>query len=362
MDKNKRVAIVGTNGIPAKYGGFETLAENLTFHLYSKYQITVYCSKKQKTGLKTYNNCKLITLPLNANGWQSIIYDFISLLHAWCKSDIILVLGPASGFALPLNVLFRKKIIVNHGGLNEWERKKYSTIQSKISYINHSTAAKFATHRIADNSLLADSIQSNFGEKAEVIRYGGDHANRVPITEAYLKKYPFLSNKYVVSVSRAQIDNNIHLVLEAFEQINSIKLVLVSNWQISKYGIDLKEKYKNHENMILLDAIYNQDELNLIRSNATIYIHSHSQCGTAPSLVEAMCLGLPIVSFDVPTNRETTQDKAIYFSDSTELKEAMNSLTEKDINNLKTQMYEIANSNYSWQKITEQYELLFEKE
>ncbi len=356
------MAIIGTNGIPARYGGFETLAENLVANLGDKYSFTVYCSsiygKSERT--KYYKNARLIYLSLKANGWQSILYDVISLFHAWLYSDVILILGPAAGFALPLNFIFRKKVIVNHGGLNEWERKKYSGIQSKISFLNHKTAAKFATHRIADNSILAESIKNNFGKKCEIIRYGGDHVKNVPISDSFIQKYPFSKDPCAVSVSRAQVDNNLHIVLKAFETIKAIKLVLISNWQVSKYGIDLKNKYKNHQNIIVLDAIYNQEELNLIRSNATFYIHSHSQCGTAPSLVEAICLKLPIISFDVPTNRETTQNKAHFFSDSDELFQIVESINTNEILRLKEAISDIAENNYSWKSIAIKYAKLFD--
>ena len=122
--KKKKVAIIGTNGIPARYGGFETLAEHITSELHEKYDFTVYCSNlyNKEERVKTYNNAKLVYYPFNANGFQSIIFDTLNCLHAWFRSDILLILGPAFGFILPLNLIFRKKIIVNHGGLNEWER------------------------------------------------------------------------------------------------------------------------------------------------------------------------------------------------------------------------------------------------
>lgn len=359
--RKKRVAIVGTNGIPAKYGGFETLAENLTHQLNDKFEFTVYCSKKQKTGLKIYNNSKLITLPLSANGWQAIFYDSISLLHAWFTSDVILVLGPSAGFFLSLNKIFRKKILVNHGGLNEWERKKYSKLQSRISYFNHKNAAKYSFHSIVDNSLLSNSLLKNFNKQSTIIRYGGDHVVKQTITDKDVQKYSFLKNPYAVSVSRAQVDNNLHVLLKAFETIDEIPLVLIANWNVSDYGISLKEKYlkKNIKNIILLDAIYDQRILNLIRGNASVYIHSHSQCGTAPSLVEAMSLGLPVISFDVPTNRETTQNHALYFTDEKDIRKIIKQLNQKTLVELGERMSNIATAEYTWESIAKQYENLF---
>ncbi len=363
--KKKTVAIIGTNGVPASYGGYETLAENIIGYLSDDFKFSIYCSQTQKiknNNTKEYKSAELIYIPLKANGWQSIIYDIISLFHASFTKDIILYLGPGAGFAVPFLKLFRKKIIVNHGGLNEWEREKYSSFQRFVAKLGHKYAAKYATFNIADNFLLRDSIKHDFGVNSEVIRYGGDHAIEVNPDHELVNKYPFLETKYYINVSRAQVDNNLHLVLEAFKEIPEMKLVMVSNWSISNYGTKLKEEYKNkYSNIIILDAIYNSIEINAIRSNAIAYIHSHSYCGTSPSLVEAMSLGLPVISFDVPTNRETTKNKALFFKNSKDLTEKLLAANKTDISIVSREMKKIAEKDYTWAYISSQYSALFNK-
>lgn len=313
MRKKKVISIVGTNGIPASYGGYETLANQLVNHLYNNYDFVVYCSKSQPKLTQKYDKARLIKIPLKANGWQSLIYDSFTLLHAIFVSDVILYLGPIAGFMVPILKIFNKKIIVNHGGLNEWQREKYTGFQRLMAKIGHKFSSKFAHCNIADNNLLKESLKNSFGANSIVIRYGGDHAVKTSFNKSLLSKYPFLSEEYFVNVSRAQVDNNLHIVLDSFKNCPNKKLVMVSNWSISEYGIKLKNDFLNkYENIIILNAIYDSYELNAIRGNSTAYIHSHSYCGTAPSLVEAMSLGLPICSFDVPTNRETTEGKAFF--------------------------------------------------
>lgn len=356
----KRIAIVGTNGIPPKYGGFETLADNLTKHLNEKFDFTVYCSKKQKTGLKRYNNSRLITLPLRANGWQSLIYDSITLFHAAVKSDVILYLGPAAGFMLPLIKLFRKTIIVNHGGLNEWEREKYSFTQKKYAYYSHKISANFATINVADNTPLVLSLKKSFKIDAVKIEYGGDHIQIIPIEKHHIDIFPFLENSYDLSVSRAQPDNNLHLLLEAYVEYPKRNLVIVSNWDVSEYGEKLRENYMNkYPNIFIVDAVYDQEYLNVIRSNTSLYIHSHSQCGTAPSLVEAMNYNIPIISFDVPTNRATTFDSTLYFKDKDSLLDIISNLTNDSLNKIKADLFRIAKENYTWRIISKKYSKLF---
>lgn len=313
--KKKKIHIVGTHGVPAKYGGFETLADFLCQNLSSEFDITVYCNAhKYEEKPRTYCGAKLEYVALEANGFKGIFYDLITYCKALFSSDIILYLSPVgSGFMTPLKYLTGKKVIVNHGGLNEWEREKLNWIQKKWAKFNHWIASKFADVNIADNELYKNSLKQNFNAESVVIRYGGDHVRKINQDSKVLKeKYPFVKGKYAVSISRAQVDNNIHTVLEAFENFDLYKVVIVSNWDVSEYGRSLKATYKDHANIILLDAIYDKEELDYVRGNSYIYIHSHSRCGTAPSLVEAMNLELPIVSFDVPTNRETTNKKAFF--------------------------------------------------
>lgn len=356
--KKKKIAIVGTNGIPAKYGGFETLAEYLTKELNNDFQFVVYCSSiyNKHDRVAKYNNSKLIYLPLKANGIQSLLYDIVTTFHAWFTADVIIILGPAAGFILPLNYFFKKKIIVNHGGLNEWERKKLNFFQRKYVFLTHKIAAKCASYNIADNSPLAKNLEKSFGVTTKIIEYGGDHIIKEGLTSELQTKFSFLNEAYDLSVSRAEIDNNLHLLLIAYKDFPNRNLVLVSNWSISEYGINLKKEYLNkYKNIFVVDAIYNKKELDVIRSNTSLYIHSHSRCGTAPSLVEAMNYNIPIISFDVETNRITTGNKCLYFSSEFELIDILKNLDEKTLSKIKKETYRIANDKYKWSIISYKY-------
>ena len=362
MDKKKKIAIIGTNGIPANYGGFETLAENLVRELGTKYKFTVYCSRKNSRlrNDDSEYNAKLVRVPLGANGSQAIIYDMVTTFHAFFTADILLILGPAAGFILFFNLLFKRKIVVNHGGLDEWNREKYSPIQRIIIRYNHYIAAKLSHVNVADNIELKKSIKANFNQISKVIRYGGDHINQSKISDIERSKYPFLSKDYDLSISRAQIDNNLHLILETYSRVKNRNIVLISNWDISKYGQLLKKQYDGkYPNIFLVDAIYDKQLLNIIRSNTKLYIHSHSRCGTAPSLVEAMNYMIPIVCFDIATNRETTQNESLYFSSSEDLELILKSMSNKILISNKQKMYAIAKKEYKWKYVAKEYSTLF---
>ncbi len=363
----KKLALIGTNGIPAQYGGGETFFENLTRGLSSKYDITVYCSKLQprdKVG-DEYLGAKLKYWNLNANGWQSIIYDALSILHAARHSDILYLFGPAGTFVVWLLRLFgfNKKVIMNCGGLNEWEREKFSPLAKW--YLKKSFAiVKGKITYVVDNNLYAKNLEKTFGIKdSVVIRYGGDNAVKVEPDDELIEKYPFLKEEYYVAVARAQVDNNLHVLLEAFEKMPEKKLVLVSNFKVSEYGQKLYERYKDkYTNLILIPGIYDKKELNAVRSNALAYIHSHSRCGTPPSLCEAMNLALPIISYDFEVNHEVTRNNAYFFKSSIDLQHVIINTTNDELKAMAVKSYEHAKRELTWEYIWNQNIDLFEKQ
>lgn len=358
--RNKKIALIGTTGLPAKYGGFETLAHHLTLNLNSQFDFSVYCSSKyfgpkgeRKT---TFNGSKLIYLPLNANGYQSIIYDFISIIHALIYADVLLILGISGSVILPIVKLFSSKpIIVNIDG-QEWKRGKWNKLTQRFLKFSESIAVKYADTIITDNKAISDYVLEHYGKTSALITYGGDHVSKPALNEAFNDKYSFIgNNKYAFTVCRIEPENNIKMILEAYAGMPYKMLIIVGLWNHGKFGMQLFEQYSKYPNIHLLDPIYDQHELNMLRAHASVYIHGHAAGGTNPSLVEAMCLGLPIIAYGVTYNRETTMHKAIYFNDARELQKAVNSCTEGRLFELGETMSSIGNANYKWLDITMAY-------
>lgn len=362
--KNKRIAIIGTVGLPAKYGGFETLADHLVSNLSDKYDFTVYCSeKKYKKEEQSvfYKGAKLKYIPLEANGIQSIAYDSLSILHALFKNDVLLILGVAGAWLLPFIRLFtNKKVIISIDGI-EWKRDKWSFPAKLYLWWSEKIAVIYSHIDISDNEAIQDYTAMRYKTLSRVIQYGADHTLKVtPCCEDF-QKYPFLKTQYAVKVCRIEPENNVHLVLEAFKIKKDMPLVFVGNWNNSQYGQKLKEKYKNAPNIHLFDPIYDQREIDLIRGNAALYIHGHSAGGTNPSLVEAMFLKLPVAAFKVSYNITTTQGKAAYFSSVEELVEVLKTFSPAKLAVLSDEMSSIAERRYTWKNISLQYELLIKE-
>jgi len=214
---------------------------------------------------------------------------------------------------------------------------------------------------ISDNIGIQEYIQREYNRDSTLITYGGDQAFKVTADKNDLEKYPFMRKSYAFSVARIQPDNNIDLLLESFDKNSPFPFVLVGNWASCDYGIETKEKFKNQPNVILLDAIYDPRELNLLRSNCRIYLHGHSAGGTNPALVEAMNLGLPIMAYDCIFNKYTTNFEAEYFSTKTELYENLKLLSDCRLKEIGEKMYLIAKDLYQWENIAKKYSEVIEK-
>jgi len=356
----KKISIIGTVGIPAKYGGFETLTEYLTKNLHKDYDMTVYCSSKSyEEKIDTHNGAKLKYINLNANGVQSIPYDIISIFSSLKFADTLLILGVSGCIILPFIRLFSKKrIIVNIDGL-EWKREKWGKGAKWFLKFSEKLAVKYADEVVTDNKVIQEYVKSEYDTNSTLIAYGADHVTKEILSDEIKNKYPFLKDNYAFKVCRIEPENNIHMILEAFSEYEELNIVIIGNWSNSEYGKELKSKYSEVKNIYLLDPIYDQQILNQIRSNCYIYMHGHSAGGTNPSLVEAMYLELPIFAYGIQYNRETTKNKALYFNDKDELVTLLNKIDNEKLKSVAADMKTVAEENYTWKKISEQYSKLF---
>lgn len=364
LTQKKKIAIIGTVGVPANYGGFETLAEHLIEDLGQKHDITVYCSGKKYSKserVSSYKGARLKYLPFDANGIQSIPYDTLSIINALFFADVLLVLGVAGAWILPFVRIFtNKKIIISIDGI-EWKRDKWNLLAKWYLFWAEGIAVKYSHIDISDNEAIQDYTAARYGSLSRIIEYGADHTMKVAVTEEATEQYPFLKEQYAFKVCRIEPENMVHVILEAFTKTSRMPLVIVGNWDKSDYGKSLKTKYGQHPNIHILDPIYNQERLDVLRGNASLYVHGHSAGGTNPSLVEAMYLGLPILANGVSYNRVTTENRALYFSDLESLVAEINKIYTAKLKLVGEEMQAVAKRRYTWSHIAFKYELLVEE-
>jgi glycosyltransferase involved in cell wall biosynthesis len=355
--KEKQIAIIGTVGVPANYGGFETLVENLIkYHDAGSMKniLTVYCSSKSYPSREeTYFSARLKYVSLKANGAQSVPYDIVSLFFAvWNRSDVILLLGVSGAIALPLARFFSAaRIITNIDGI-EWRREKWHGLAKLFLRFSEKVAVRFSHEVIADNLVIFEYVKRTYGVDSHVIAYGGDHALAKDVARVEELALP---ESYALTVCRIEPENNVQVILEAFSKLGSHALLMVGNWNNSEYGRKIRESYSAYKNLILLDSIYGSGELMTLRSQASFYLHGHSAGGTNPSLVEVMHFGKTVLAFDCNFNRSTTENKALFFRDAESLQQLIKSLDKTVADKVGQDMLEIANRRYTWDIVARQY-------
>lgn len=352
---NKKVAIIGTAGVPGKYGGFETLAENLALSNCheKKFDLLIFCSKKMYSEHPTrFHDCELVYINMSANGVSSIPYDIISsILALKRRSSTLLFLGVSGAVIFPFIRFFsRTKIVVNLDGI-EWKRAKWKRSIGKhylrfCEYI----AVKFSHEVICDNRGISDYVHRKYKRKSCVIAYGGDHAVADSVmTQACLgSSFP---KNYFFAICRIEPENNPEIILKSFEKSKK-DLIFVGNWDNSAFGRDLKKRFQDVPNLKLMDPVYDLARLYELRMNCTAYVHGHSAGGTNPTLVEMMHFGRPIIAFDCIYNRHTTFETCSYFLNETDLCDHVNGDFTADMG---IKLKKLADEHYRWDVISQRY-------
>ncbi|UOE80902.1 DUF1972 domain-containing protein [Vibrio splendidus] len=348
----KTVCVIGTVGIPACYGGFESLVENLVSNASDDIKYSVFCSSNSYTEkLDSYNGAKLIYLPIKANGVQSVPYDIWSLIKCLkSRPDVVLILGVSGCIFLPIfSKLSSSKVITNIDGL-EWRRDKWGKWAKKFLKLSESLAIKYSDSIITDNQAIFDYVRNEYGVDSSVIAYGGDHALRnIEVVNQ--------ENEYALSICRIEPENNIEMILKAFSKSNK-HLKFIGNWEANEYGQSLKKKYSTYDHIEIVDPIYDLDKLYSLRKNSSVYVHGHSAGGTNPSLVEMMHFSVPIIAFDCDFNRYSTREHAMFFSSSDELQKHLVSHDDAWAQSGR-KLSSVAKEHYTWRRINEQYESLY---
>lgn len=375
-----KIAIIGSRGIPAKYGGFETFAQGLTENLVERgYEVSVSCEYESPQSRKnSYNGAALEYFPIKPpkNYFLRKFYENLSdiyfLIKLSRKHELIYFLGIEVGMFLfiPLILNRKSKIIVNVDGVM-WERSKFNLLERWLLKVNHIMATVFAYKIIVDSQEMKNYVNNKYLDKTVYISYGIDTCDHIVWDDDFkeqIKKHTSLRitpGNYFLVVARMEPENNILTIVEAFSQLNiDIPLLVVGDFTSSQY----QEKIESitvdmPSDVIFMGSIYDQKFLNMLRQNCRAYIHGHSVGGTNPSLLEAAVSRNIIIAHDNPFNREVCGKSAFYFKNSSELRrklELVSNYPETCIY-LKDEVYHRVLNAYSWDKITENYISLFKQ-
>jgi hypothetical protein len=357
----RTISFVGSRGIPATYGGFETFVEEISYKLANKndLRIIIVCDYSNST----------INLPDNIVCIRSrydksvnpISFYFNSVYLGLKHSDIIFVLGSFGSLFYFLNLYYGRIIVTNTDGL-EHRREKWSFIGRIFLKLLERLSVLQSNYVICDSIEISNYMRaeynSSYHKKYRVIEYGAtDNSSRV--SQSVLSEYKLSPFEYYIIVARIEPENHILEKIEGYlKSGSSKKLLLVGNVPQNNYGREVSALIKNSTDIISPGGIYNRDKLFSLRYYAFVYLHGHSVGGTNPSLLEALSASNICICHDNVFNREVTDDSMYYFANTSEISKNINLVESLEISELikyRDNAKSIINKRYTWDKIESKY-------
>jgi glycosyltransferase involved in cell wall biosynthesis len=367
-----RIAIVGTRGVPARYSGFETCAEELGSRLVERgHDVTVYC-RNQYLDYKgaTYKGMRLVRIPTIKNKYlDSMVHTFISCLHAVPQRyDIIfmMIVGNAPTAIVPR--LFGQKIVLNVDGL-DWKREKWPAAAKKFIQWTEWVATWLPNEIVTDSRVVEQYYTNRYGAKSVYIPYGSEIAPLPP--GETLARFGLEPRKYILFVGRLVPENCAHHVVAAFDKLRlpkgseDMKCVIVGDAPYAEEYI-AQLKANAGPNIIFTGYCFGEGYREL-GSNAYAFVESSGVGGTHPALLEAMGMGNCVVVNGTEENLETIADTGLSYREASDeaSAEALAAILQRLVEDpglaqsYRDKALERAHTKYTWNSVTDQYERLF---
>lgn len=352
-----RFAILGTRGIPARYGGFETFAEELSTRLAARgHDVTVYCRQRHESDV--YRGVHLVYVPtIRHKYFDTLAHTFASDFHLLGRRyDALLYCNAANAIFTWLPRALGMPVALNVDGL-ERHRKKWNVLAKSWYRLSEWLATWVPNAVITDAKAIADYYHETYRRDSFMIPYGAELG---PVkTDAVLKQLDLEHQGYFLYVSRMEPENNALLVRESFEVLpTALKLALIGD---APYAADYIAQVRDTKDtrVVIPGAIYGYGYHEL-GSHCFAYVHATEVGGTHPALIEAMGRGALTLYLDTPENAEVAGGAGLPFTHSNLTHVMRRVLTMSDVerNEWRSKAMERVRLRYSWDAVTDQYEKL----
>ena len=353
---------MGTRGIPANYGGFETFAEELSTRLAQRgHDVTVYGRSNIIDYTEpVYHGVKIKLLPTWSHKYfDTVAHTWFSVLHGARDFDVILICNSVNALFALYPRFWGTKVVLNVDGL-EWQRAKWNKAGQWVYRISEFLATFLPNQIVSDSIFVQNYYLSRFKKPSTFIPYGCP-VERVE-TQDILKKYNLQSRNYLFYVSRLEPENNAHVVVRAYEQVETdMPLVIVGDAPYNSQYIQELKSTKD-KRIIFTGYVFGQGYREF-QSHAYAYIQATEVGGTHPALLEGMGYGNCVIVNDVPEHREVVQDCGLYYQGIHNLSDQMRFVLEnpKQVERYRKAAADLVRIHYSWEAIVEKYEQLFYK-
>jgi glycosyltransferase involved in cell wall biosynthesis len=358
-----RIAILGTRGVPANYGGFETFAEECAAGLVARgHDVTVYGrSRYVSRGVQSFRGVRITVLPtLPWKYTDTVVHTLLSVLHAVPRRfDAVLICNAANSLFAWVPRIFGTPVAVNVDGI-ERLRRKWSWLGRTYYRLSEFLATLFPNEIVTDARCIQKYYSDTYGAKSVFIPYGA--SPEIPAGDTALEELGLTPREYFLYVSRLEPENNAHLLVQAYERVRSPRKLLVVG--TAPYARDyIRRLQDTHDPRIIFPgAIYGLRYRQLL-AHALCYVHATEVGGSHPALIEAMGLGSLIVANDTPENAEVLERTGILYrrNDVADLAARLQHINEHpdEFAYLRELARKRAASEYSWDSVVDRYERLF---
>ncbi|BDZ45946.1 glycosyltransferase [Naasia aerilata] len=361
--KQLRIAMVGTRGVPAAYGGFETAVEEIGSRLAARgHEVTVYCRPKDGNRPAEHLGMKLVHLPaLKKKTLETLSHSALSALHmlGHRKQDMAFVFNAANSPFVPIIKARRVPTAVHVDGL-EWRRGKWGKWGRRYYRMAEQFSVRSADALISDAQGIADYYSAEFGVPTELIAYGSSKLTEVATDK--LTKHGLVPGEFHLVVARFEPENHVDVIVDGYTRSGSkYPLVVVGSAPYAAEYTDRIARTAAADSRIkMLGGVWDQEELNQLYAHARTYLHGHSVGGTNPSLLRAMGAGTAVIAYDVVFNREVAGPDGLYFADADALVPILERIEDAGWKHVAigTAMQQRAEAMYDWDKVALGYEEL----
>ncbi len=361
-----KVTLMGTRGVPALYGGFETAVEEIGKRLVARgYDVTVYCRNPGQT-ITEYEGMRLVNAPaLRHRMAETLSHTAASTAHAIAKDrpDVVLLLNAGNAPLLKPLALAGIPAAIHLDGL-ESKREKWRGAGAKYYRWAERASVKWGREVIADAQAIADHVQRQYGRKCIVIPYG---AEVIDPGSDRLGEHDLDTRGYHLVVARFEPENHVLDAVHAYRISSEDRpLVVVGSAPYSQWYVDkVRDAARGDARIRFTGGIYDQQLLDQLYANCVTYIHGHSVGGTNPSLLRAMGAGAPVLAYDVEFNREVTDGQAFFWPDADALAVVLSQIADhghdERLRELRILGQQRVRDAYQWDAVTDQYEALIHR-
>jgi len=358
----KALRILGTRGVPAAHGGFETFAEHLALYLVKQgWRVVVYCQEDGAGSVfeDEWQGVERVHIPVKQAGPQgTIIFDWNATTHAAKFGDLCLTLGYNTAVFCGLLRLKGVPNLINMDGI-EWSRAKWGVAAKTWFWLNDWAGCWLGNHLVADHPQIKVHLQTRVaGSKITTIPYGADAVTTAPIEPVL--RLGLEPGRFLTVIARAEPENSILEVVQGFSsKRRDYKLVVLGNYQESNTYHQAIKSVASAE-VIFVGAIYDKAVVQALRFHSAAYVHGHQVGGTNPSLVEALGAGNAVIAHNNRFNRWVAGEGAVYFDGAVAFSECMDDLlTNSDkLQALSIQSRKRFQEAFTWSDVLKQYEAL----